>query len=227
MPEMLLTARADTNSITFAPRARMVQYGDGRSFAEFAIVMIHRKEIVGAIFGPRRTTTSVASALKSARARVADLRTNRLFVIRVTRSDISNGRARDCVECAIANALHRNRERMGIGSSQIRVTPYGAWAPDESLGIFLTDADATSHLALDELPPMDCGITRNGIVYSEGMSQWAMGFDDWAESRGMTLEEWREERGDDEDELPSRPAPTSFVLNLDAFVAQIEGGRQG
>jgi hypothetical protein len=51
-----------------------------------------------------------------------------------------------------------------------------------------------------------------------------MAFDDWYDSKYMSLKEWRERHGHQDGERPYRPGPTSFVLDLDAFKPEKELG---
>jgi hypothetical protein len=62
--------------------------------------------------------------------------------------------------------------------------------------------------------------------YSESMVDWAMRWDEWAESRNMDLGDWREHHGYDDGERPCKPGPISFVLDLAAFAPAAESGRR-
>lgn len=198
-------------------RVRTVRYGDRRKFAEYCILFCQGRQIVGAEDGPRRKTKTRKDAMRAARARIAQLKTHRLFAIRVTRKHIRDGEERNCDTCAISQALFHNQQRMGLDNLKcsFRVEPYG-WS---SRGIVLqTDRYATApDMVLEEMPDMISywqSSQRN--PYPESMLEWTMLWDDWAQARHETPAEYRERTGN-HDGKPSRPGPTSFVLDLDAF----------
>lgn len=218
----------DTPSLTFRCATRMHKYGDGKSFADFTISMYQGARLVGIEHGDlHRSTTNRSDAIRLARQRVKALRSHRLFVIPVTKKNIDDGQARDCSQCAIAQALYSSQERMGLDRFNYRfeVSPYGAWT--ESRGIVLNGSyggDEQWRIPVEHLPQMVINYRRKGFAssYNEGMMEWAMRFDEWEESRGVSLKEWREEHGYDKDEYPNRPSPCAFVLDLDAAVTEQE-----
>src|SRR5690242_15319592 len=106
--------RSSPDALTFAVRTHSVKYGDNRTFLEYTILMLHAGKLVGIEEGPRRSTPERLAALKAARQRIAVLRSQRLFAIRVTRKHISDGEVRNCNTCAISQALWHNQERMGL-----------------------------------------------------------------------------------------------------------------
>lgn len=207
-----------SDNLTFKTRIRQVEYGDKRTFFEYQILMMYRGKVAGIEEGPRRSAADRPSALKAARARISILRHRRLFVVRVTRKHISDGEARNCNTCAISQALWHNQERMGFPKVDFRfeVSTYGAFMAPR--GIVIRERYGRDHLQLsaDQIPDIAIGIF-NGRPYSEGMAEWTMAWDDWAESRGISLAEWREQNGYVDGETPGRPGPCSFVLDLDAF----------
>lgn len=213
---MKTVGRPDTDSIVFKASIRLVKYGDGHSFAEYTVLMFHRDRLVGIENGPRRETILRSEATKSARKRIAILRTRRLFVVRVTRKHITNGEARNCNTCAIAQALWHNQERMGLDRREFsfEVSPYGAFTDPRGIVLRPSYGDGPElHVPVMELPKMAIGIF-NKRPYSESMQEWAMAFDDWAEYRFMSASDWREERSED---LPYRPNPCAFVFDADAL----------
>lgn len=234
MPQRVSPSAAAGDAITFKVRTRTIEYGDRRKFVEYRILFCHRGRVVGAEDGPRRTTPDRAGARKAARARIAVLRTRRLYAIAVTRKHITDGEARNCNTCAISQALWHNQERMGFPKREFsfRIEPYGFMSNVRGITLSRIYGDIERALPVDELPdlvwtvrdrtspiyalrsPNSCGGEK---VYPESMVEWAMRFDDWAESRFMSLKEWRDKHSAEPDERPCRPGPVSFVLDLDAF----------
>jgi hypothetical protein len=215
---MEVAIKPDTPHLTFAVKTQGVRYGDNRTFFEYRIVMMHKGTLAGIEDGPRRSAPDRPAAAKAARQRIKFLRSRRLFVIRVSRKHISDGEARNCNTCAISQALWHNQERMGFPKSERRfeVSTYGAFI--EPRGIVLRErwGQEIRRLPATELPEIAvCAI--KGRAYSEGMAVWTMGWDEWAESRCMSLDEWREKHGYTDGERPLRPGPCSFVLDLDAM----------
>jgi hypothetical protein len=212
--------RSDT--LEFKGRTRTVEYGDHRKFVEYQILMLDLRGVVGIESGPGRETTTRSNAIKAARARIRTLKSHRLFAVRVTKKHIDDGDARNCFSCAISQALWHNQERMGLSKYEynFRVVPYACMT--EADGLVLEPkygGDGALHIPDDELPDMVSeGKGYKGRIPNEGMIEWAMEFDDWGDSRCMSLSEWREERGYDDGERPYRPSPASFVLDLDAMV---------
>lgn len=212
----------DTPSLTFSFATKIHKYGDGNYFADFTISMYQGKRHVGIEHGNLNwSTPNRSAAITLARQRIKILRSHRLFVIPVTKKHIDDGQARDCSKCAIAQALYSSQERMGLDRFTYRfeVSPYGAWT--ESRGIVLNDIysdDEQWRIPVEHLPLMLTNYRREGVAasYNEDMAQWAMAFDDWGESRDISLKEWREEYGHETDEWPNRPSPCTFVLDLDA-----------
>jgi len=209
---------ADTSKIAFRIRTRTVEYGDNRRFIEYAVLMFRGQKLVGYEEGPRREALDRPSALKMARARIRTLASHRLYVINITRQNITDGEARNCNTCAISQALWDNQERMGFSKYEynFEVSPYAAFM--EPRGIVLCEkfGDNDIHLSADALPDMVSG-QRGKVVFNDSMEHWAMNFDDWGDSRYMSLAEWREEHGYEDGERPYRPCPASFVLDLDAM----------
>lgn len=209
---------SDAKSITFKASVRAQKYGDRRTFMEFRILMFHKNRLVGIEDGPRRETTTRPEAIREARRRITALKSRRLFVIRITRKHISDGEARSCNTCAIAQAIWHNQERMGFPKRifSFEISPYGGMF-SEARGIVIGHEyrdEPDRHIQADELPKLAIGVF-NGRAASEDMATWAMNFDDWAEYRSMSAREWRESKSDD---LPSYPGTCSFVLDVDAFV---------
>lgn len=200
-------------------RTRTVKYGDDKKFVEYRILFFKGPRVVGAEDGPPRATADRGSALKAARARVAGLKKQRLFVVRVTGKHIRDGEERSCDTCAIAQALYHNQERMGLDRNHdFRVEPYG-WS---ERGIVLQH-DGAPDKVLSKMPAM---VSRwqptQRDPYPESMLEWTMRWDSWAEGRRETVTQYRERTGDEGKD--SRPRPTSFVLNLDAFVEERDHG---
>lgn len=215
-----------TDKISFKVRTHTVEYGDKRRFVEHTIVFLHRGRTVGLEHGPRRATVSRPETMKAARARIAVLKTRRLFAIRITRKHISDGKARSCFSCAIAQALWHNQDRMGFPKSHynFEVSPYAAFANARGIVREPTwrsgDDEKVVHIPADELPTLVfSGRDYRGRDdrHGESMLEWAMRFDDWAESRFMSLSAWREEHSAEPDERPWRPGRAAFVLDLDMF----------
>lgn len=211
------------DNISFKIETESVEYGDNRNFFEYTILFYKGVRPVGIERGPRRETPERKDSMKLARARVVILKSHRLFAVPVTRKCISDGEARNCNTCAIAQALWHNQERMGLPQReyQFDVSPYGAWVDPRGLVLSKRWEDEGSALRIPatELPDIAI-VSRSGKVYKESMLEWAMYWDDWAESRYMGLKEWREKHGYGSDEWPSRPGPCSFVLDLDAMKAE-------
>lgn len=216
-------AATDTSKLKFSISARTLRYGDRRSFIEYRVIMSDGRGVAGIERGPTRTFTERGEALKAARKRVRELRTRRLFVIRVTRKHIRDGEGRNCQTCAIAQALWHNQERMGLPKREFyfEVSPYACFADPEGIVLsrrFSSEPDLV--IEADALP--DMALEVRGKVYHEGLGEWAMRFDDYDDSRHMSLAEWREKNGYESDERPYSPGPVSFVLDLDAFKAEQE-----
>lgn len=209
---------SDTPKITFRVRTRTVEYGDSKKFAEYQILMYRGRKLAGYEEGPRRETQHRSGALKMARQKIRILNSHRLYVINVTRQNITDGEARNCNTCAISQALWNNQERMGFAKSEFNfeVSPYAAFI--EPRGIVLSEryCGVEKHIPVDEMPELVSG-QRGKFIFNESMEDWAMNFDDWAESRYVSLGEWREAHGYEDDERPCRPSPASFVLDLDAM----------
>jgi hypothetical protein len=202
-------------------KTRLIDYGVAptvKTFAEARILFCYRGRIVGVEDGPKRTFVDRRAAEAAAKERAAELWWHRLYVIDVARKHIADGEARSCYSCAIAQALWHNQERMGFrkGEWSFEVVPYACFT--DARGIVLQQRFGGDEARLDaeQLPDV---VPRNADwrVYTEGMVQWAIEFDDWADARHMTLREWRQKTSYDEDYKPPRPWPMSFVLDLDAF----------
>lgn len=210
-----------SDNFRFEIRTRTVTYGDDRKFVEYQILMLDSHGVAGFESGPSRETVNRADAVKAARARIRVLKTHRLFAVRVTKQHIKDGEARNCYRCAISQALWCNQDRMGLSKYDydFRVAPYACMV--EADGLVLAhkyNDDGDLHIPEDQLPDMVLeGRGYKGRVPNESMVDWAMEFDDWGDSRYMSLKEWREARGYDDGERPYPPPPASFVLDLDAM----------
>jgi len=211
-----------SDNLRFEIRTRTVTYCDERKFVEYEILMCDLRGIVGFESGPRRETISRSDAIKAARARIRVLKAHRLFAIRITKKHIKDGEARNCFTCAISQALWHNQERMGLSKYEhsFRVVPYACMTEADGLVLQYKYGDKDDlHIPDDQLPD----IVFEGTGYKrwrtphEGMIEWAMTFDDYGDSRYMSLSEWREDRGYDDGERPYPPSPGSFVLDLDAM----------
>jgi hypothetical protein len=210
---------SDAGLIEFKVRTRLVEYGDGNKFAEYRILFFKDGYVAGVEDGPRRETVARSDALKAARQRVAILKSHRLYAIQVTRKHIEDGEARSCNTCAVAQALWHNQDRMRLPRSQYRfaLEPYGFFSSVRGIVLSRKFSSVDDQvLPVKLLPDLAPARTKENF-HPESMVEWAMQFDDWAESRGMSLKEWRSERGYQKDDYPCRPAPASFVLDLDAF----------
>jgi hypothetical protein len=147
---------------------------------------------------------------------VKALRTHRLFIVPVTKREIDDGRARSCQNCAIAMALWRNQERIGLDKHDFifDVEPYGGVRQVD--GIVLRDLRHRSlpwRVTGQEAMPDLVTEGNRGKLHVESMYEWSMHWDDWADIRLMTAAEWREEHPYDGGK-PCRPKRCSFVLNL-------------
>src|SRR5688572_25425653 len=173
---MPIEARPDR--LKFTATSRLAEYGDGRTFYEYTILMSLGKRLVGMERGQRRATQERSPCLKAARERIAFLKSRRLFAIRITRQNISDGWARSCTECAIAMALSCNQERMGFDKYDFsfEVSPYGAFT--DPRGIVLRNRDSADEKAVPakQMPDIAIGVF-SGRACSESMAEWAMQFD--------------------------------------------------
>lgn len=137
---------------------------------------------------------------------VRKLRTQRLFLVDVTKSDINNGNGRDCRSCAIARALNRVLPTIGYDTGGIFghyawVSPYAFFA---DTGIEIRQSNNTIlRLPVQRFP--------NQLI------EWSMTFDDWTDSIFMTLKEWRKATSAEPGGRPVKPWPVKFLLNLDDF----------
>ena len=210
---------SDNNLLTFRISTRSVVYGDKRDFPEYRITMFSAGKPVGIEDGPRRTFLKRHEARRAANLRIRELLTHRLYVIPVTKKCIDDGEGRNCHTCAISQALWHNQDRMGFPKHEysFEVAPYGAWI--EPRGIVLSKtyySDPELILEPDKMPDFVTG-TRGETIFTESLTDWAMNFDDWYDSQFISLKEWRERYGYDNDARPYKPSPASFVLDLDAF----------
>ena len=203
------------SNLTFRPRLRAVEYGDGTFHDWSILIQIHGK-LVGIKPGIPRSHTRHIDARNAALREIRRLKKRRLHVLHITSKCIAAGEARDCNTCAIAQALWNHQERMGYPRNRynFRVSTYGAWTKPP--GIVLEDRfypdQPDLHIRVDQLPLIITG------DYAEHMDEWTMTWDEWAESRNETLAEWRERTGAGKDETkPHRPRPGTFALDLDAF----------
>jgi hypothetical protein len=209
-----------SDPLRFEIRTQTVTYGDNRKFVEYRILMRDLQGVAGLESGPSRETVTRADAVKAARSRIRILKTHRLFAVRVTKQHIKDGEARDCYACAISQALWHNQERMGLSKYEygFRVVPYACMVEADGLVLGRKYGGDEVHLPEDQLPDMVLeGKGYKGRIPNESMVEWAMTFDDWGDSRCMSLKDWREERGYDDGERPYPPSPASFVLDLDAM----------
>lgn len=206
-----------SDDLTIGIRTRTVKYGDGKRFVEYRLLFFNGRRIVGAEDGPRRTTTRRQDALKAAKAHVAALKKQRLFVVRVTGKHIRAGEERSCDACAIAQALFHSQERMGLDRNySFRVEPYG-WS---ERGIVLQH-NGEPDKVLSKMPDLvSISQSTRRDPDPEDMLEWTMRWDGWAEGRRETVAEYCERTGNEGKYF--RPGPTSFVLNLDAFVEERE-----
>jgi hypothetical protein len=208
----------DNRKLTFELEAMPVRYGDNRTFYEYRVVMFHGMQAVGIKHGPRRQTPRKADCLRMARVELATLRSHRLFIIHVTKKHIQDGVERNCDQCAVAQALWHNQERMGFPKYEygFDVRPYGAFVdPQGIVRRRLYRSNDECHIPQEEVSDLVTN-WRDGF-YIESMMEWTMRWDEWAESRYMSLKDWREEHGYEPSRYPSKPAPCSFVLDLDEF----------
>jgi hypothetical protein len=135
---------------------------------------------------------------------VRQLRAQRLFVVDVTTQDINKGEGRNCYHCAISRAMLRVLPQLGFDTvaHQVWVSPYAFFA-DTGIEIHKGWANPILHLPTNRFP--------------DQLIEWAMNFDEWYDSLGRTLKEWREETGAERDDYPVNPWPVKFLLNLDDF----------
>lgn len=209
-----------SDPLRFEIRTQTATYCDNRKFVEYQILMRDLQGVAGLESGPSRETMTRADAIKAARSRIRVLKTHRLFAVRVTKQHIKDGEARDCSNCAISQALWHNQERMGLSKYEygFRVVPYACMVEADGLVLGRKYSDDELHVPEDQLPDMVLeGKGYKGRIPNESMVEWAMEFDDWGDSRHMSLKDWREERGYDDGERPCPPSPASFVLDLDAM----------
>lgn len=215
---------ADNNLLAFKVSAPQVTYGDNRKFPEYRIYMFAAGKPVGIEEGPRRTYLTRYDAVKAANQRIKELLAHRLYIVRVTNKHIADGEGRNCHTCAISQALWHNQERMGLPrrNYNFEVAPYGAFIEPRGIVLSTSFSDEPDiAIANDSLPDLVV-CSRSGKIYSQDLPGWAMAFDDWYDSKYISLKEWRERHGYEDDERPSRPGPTSFVLDLDAFKPVVE-----
>lgn len=106
----------------------------------------------------------------------------------------------------------------------MEVSPYGAFGSARGLVLRSREDDTEKNIPPGKLPLIVTSWIRSGVSgsYDDTMMEWAMMWDEWAESRHVSLAEWREYNGRDKDERPCRPSPCSFVLDLEAFKSPTE-----
>lgn len=205
----------DTGRIRFSVRTRPMKYGDGETFFGFRIVMRSNGKAVGIEDGPRRLHKTRGECRIAGWDRIRVLKTHVLFIVPVSKKDIDDGQARSCHSCAIAQALWRNQERIGLEKWKFdfRVEPYGFSVDCDGITLENTQRFSDPPIATgqDAMPDLVSEGSRG--LYVESMYEWALNWDDWAESRDMSEEEWLEEHPDDGGK-PYRPVPCSFVLDL-------------
>jgi len=212
-------AQPDTEKMRFSVRTHEQAYGDGARFHEYRIVMRLGGRVVGIDDGPRRTHKSREDARQVGRARILELRQHQLYAIEVTKKDIEIGEARSCQSCAIAQALWRNQERMGLSKYEwdFRVEPYGFMVDVDGIVLSKLHDCHAPRLATGENAMPDLVSEGQRGIWVESMMEWSMNWDEWADSRVMSIEEWREEHGYHDGERPYRPSPCSFVLDMQAL----------
>lgn len=213
----------DTARLHFQPEITRHIYDDG-TWWEWRVLMILGKKIVGATPTIHRTHRSRSAAFNAAARKMGRLRSRRLFVIPVTAKHIAAGEARNCNTCAIAQALWHRQETMGLPRHawNFEVSTYAAWENADGIRLDERSGPRLLHLPPEKLPKIVTRFrdwkTRTPDFSVEDMEQWTMDFDEWSESRGVPIKEWREEHGHaDAVPKPIRPRPCSFVLDLDDF----------
>lgn len=204
----------DNSKIRFAVRSKPVRYGDDAVLYEYTIIMRIDGKAVGVECGPRRTHPDRRSARSAGYERIRELKKCPLYAIPVTAKDIQDGEARSCNFCAIALAIYHQQKRMGIPEHEFdfRVEPYGAFTHVDGIVLaahFYPYPRITS--STHRMPDL-IGEGPNGLFITS-MYEWAVHWDDYADSRSMTAAEWNEEHPDDGGK-PHKPSLSSFVLNL-------------
>lgn len=201
------------DSLRFSATVKPQKYGDGKTFYVYRILMRKDGRVTGVEDGPDRTHKTPRLSRIAATRRIEELKRHRLYAIDITEKDIQHGEARSCESCAIAQALWRNQKRMGLSEFKydFRVEPYGAFVACD--GVVLTAPGYARFSTGEREMPDLVGEGRHGL-FVESMYEWALHWDEWADSRNMTLKEWREENGYEDGETPYKPSPCSFVLNL-------------
>lgn len=211
----------DNSKMHFEVSTRLVEYGDGRKFWWWMIMAIMDGKAFGVWKSESRQFKKChkTRCLKAAREYLTNLRKQSLFGIEVIDDDIKHGEARCGRNCAIALALERNLERMGLNKREdyFDVLPYGAFQGSEDLGIFIkSQREIFKHLPVKKLPLIVYGRSR---FFHDYMEHYSMNFDDYKEASFETPEEYAERTGED---VECYPGDTfygcRFVLNLDAFV---------
>jgi hypothetical protein len=207
---------SDAKKLKFTVRVRKVPYGDNRTFCEFRIFAWLKGHAAGVWDGPTRKTITMDACRAAGWAMVRTLRTHRLYAIDVTKKDIDNGEARSCQSCAISQALWREQERMGFPrlDFDFRVEPYGFMA--DCGGIILNEYHGEEIMTGEHGMP-DLVFQSPRGPYLNLMAEWAQEWDEWADSRHMSLSEWREELGKESNDRPYRPSSCSFVLDVTAM----------
>lgn len=215
-------AKTDNAKLYIRPELRRHRFKDENRHT-WRLLILREGKVVGVVPGPSgEGHRRHLDARNAARKAACQLRKRRLFVIEVTDKHVTDGEARDCSTCAIAQALWHEMERMGLdrGCERFRVVPYASWTTADGIVLYRYHADPV-HIPDDVLPQIvthyTAWTTQKPAWCAEEMDQWAMDFDEWAESRFMDPAEWREKHGLEEDHEPIRPSPCSFVLDLDAF----------
>lgn len=203
------------DAIAFEVETKPQKFGDGKTFHEYRVLMRFRGRLAGAKDGPRRAHRTARDARLAGERWVREISAHRLYAVRVTREDIRTGEARSCQSCAIAQALRRNQERMGFSQQcfDFKVSPYGFM--DDVDGIALAKRYGCGDVLFtgeDGMP--DVIQEYRGEFYIRSMEEWAREWDDWADSRTMSLAEWRESQGYDDGETPCKPSPCAFVLDV-------------
>lgn len=209
------------DSLTFKVRPRRIEYGDGRKFWEYTIIMRSNGKLAGVEHGPRRSTPTLAGMWIAAKARVAVLQTHRLYAIEITKECIKRGEGHNCNTCAVAQALWDNQERMGLpkGEFNLRVESYGAFV--DARGIVLQHRHSSDpDKAIEDVSI--ASESDDGSVYGDSLEIWTMQFDEWFDFRTMARVEWREKHGREKGDTACRPSPASFVLDLDAMETEAE-----
>ena len=205
------------DQLTFKVLSRRIEYGDKRKFWEYRIAMfLANGKLAGIEIGPRRSTVGLGDMWATAKSRIATLKTHRLFAVPITKDCIARGEGHNCNTCAVSQALWENQERMGLPKREFnfRVESYGAFI--DTRGIVLEHRHTSEpDKAIEDVEIVNTDTSGN--VYSDSLEIWTMQFDEWFDFCTMMRAEWRDKYGHQKGDTACRPAPASFVLDLDAM----------